>query len=72
MAATIGQLLPDDLGPLLLAGATVVRREGRLFATLAVDTNPWAAPGSDCETQARNLADAGFRVEWTTDAPLAC
>ena len=33
---------------------------------------PWAAPGSDSEKQARKLADAGFRVEWTTDAPLAC
>jgi hypothetical protein len=72
VAATIGQLLPDDLGPLLLAGATVVRREGRLFATVAVATNPWAASGADCEHQAEKLAEAGFRVEWTTDAPMAC
>jgi len=72
VAATIGQLLPEDLGPLLMAGATVVRREGRLFATVAVTSNPWAASGSDSEQQAAALADAGFRVEWTTDAPLAC
>jgi len=72
VAATIGQLLPDDLGPLLLTGATVVRREGRLFATVAVTAGTWAAPGYDGAEQAKKLADAGFRVEWTTDAPLAC
>jgi len=72
VAATIGQLLPDDLGPLLLSGATVVRREGRLFATVAVTADRWAAPGYDGADQAKKLADAGFRVEWTTDAPLAC
>jgi hypothetical protein len=72
VAATIGQLLPDDLGPLLLSGASVVRREGRLFAIVAVPANRWAAPGSDGAEQAKKLADAGFRVEWTTVAPLAC
>jgi hypothetical protein len=72
VAATIGQLLPDDLGPLLLSGATVVRREGRLFATVAVTADAWSAPGYDGADQAKKLADAGFRVEWTTDAPLAC
>ncbi|HZQ79852.1 MAG TPA: hypothetical protein VFE55_21160 [Acidimicrobiia bacterium] len=72
VAATIGQLLPDDLGPLLLAGTTVLRREGRLFATVAVASDPWAPPGAAGETQAEKLAAAGFRVEWTTDAPLAC
>jgi hypothetical protein len=72
VAATIGQLLPDDLGPLLLSGATVVRREGRLFATVAVTADSFAAPGYDGADQAKKLADAGFRVEWTTDAPLAC
>lgn len=72
VAATIGQLLPEDLGPLLLAGATVVRREGRLFATVAVSASPWAAPGSESDEQAQKLADAGLRVEWTTDAPMAC
>jgi hypothetical protein len=39
---------------------------------VAVPSNPWAAPGSDGAEQAQKLADAGFRVEWTTDAPLAC
>jgi hypothetical protein len=72
VAATIGQLLPDDLGPLLFSGASVVRREGRLFAIVAVPADPWAAPGSDGAEQAKRLADAGFRVEWTTVAPLAC
>ena len=69
VAATIGQLLPEDLGPLLLAGTTVVRREGRLFATVAITTSPWAEPGSDVEQVAR-FADAGLKVEWTSDAPL--
>ncbi|MCA1841839.1 MAG: hypothetical protein LC792_01360 [Actinobacteria bacterium] len=69
VAATIAQLLPEDLGPMLLAGATVVRREGRLFATLAVTTNPWAEPDADT-AQADRLAEAGFKVEWTTHAPL--
>jgi hypothetical protein len=72
VAATIGQLLPEDLGPLLLSGATIIRREGRLFATVAVTSNRWAPPGSEDEKQAKKLADAGYRVEWTTDAPLAC
>ncbi|MDQ1518549.1 MAG: hypothetical protein QOE80_4379, partial [Actinomycetota bacterium] len=72
VAATIGQLLPDDFGPLLLSGASVVRREGRLFAIVAVPADRWAAPGSDGAEQAKKLADAGFRVEWTTVAPLAC
>jgi hypothetical protein len=72
VGATIGQLLPADLGPLLLSGATVVRREGRLFATVAITTNPWAAPGTDGAEQAKKLSDAGFRVEWTSTAPLAC
>jgi hypothetical protein len=72
VAATIGQLLPHDLGPLLLSGTTVVRREGRLFATVAVTADPWSPPGSDGAEQAKKLADAGFRVEWTSTAPLAC
>ncbi|MCA1846202.1 MAG: hypothetical protein LC792_24020, partial [Actinobacteria bacterium] len=44
VAATIAQLLPQDLGPMLLSGATVVRREGRLFVTVAVPTNSWSDP----------------------------
>jgi hypothetical protein len=72
VAATIGQLLPEDLGPLLLSGATVMRREGRLFATVAVTTNPWTSSGSDGAQQAKKFADAGFRVEWTSTQPLAC
>jgi len=72
VAATIGRLLPDDLSPYLLAGATVIRREGRLCATVAVTTNPWKTAGSDGARQAQVFADAGFRAEWTSAAPLAC
>ena len=69
VAATIAQLLPEDLGPFLLSGATVVRREGRLFATVAVPTNPWA-PSDTGGAQVERFADAGFKVEWTSNAPL--
>jgi hypothetical protein len=62
VAATIAQLLPADLGPLLMSGATVVRREGRLFATVAV-------PGDDT-AQAARFSDAGFKVDWAANAPL--
>ena len=72
VAATIGQLLPEDLGPLLLAGATVLRREGRLYATVAVTTNPWTPGGADGVEQAQKFAEAGYRVEWTSNVPLAC
>ena len=72
VAATIGQLLPEDLGPLLLSGATVLRREGRLYATVAVTTNPWTPGGSDGAQQAQKFAEAGYRVEWTSNVPLAC
>jgi hypothetical protein len=72
VAATIGQLLPEDLGPLLLSGATVLRREGRLFATVAVTTDPWTPGGSDGTQQAQTFAEAGYRVEWTSTVPLAC
>jgi hypothetical protein len=63
VAATIAQLLPEDFGPLLLSGATVMRREGRLFATVAV-------AGAAGTAQAERFADAGFKVEWTSNAPL--
>jgi hypothetical protein len=62
VAATIGQLLPADLGPLLMSGATVIRREGRLFVTVAV-------PGAD-RAQAERFTDAGFKAEWAANAPL--
>jgi hypothetical protein len=70
VAATIAQLLPEDLDPLLLSGSSVVRREGRLFATVAVTMTPWSAPGTDT-AQAERFADAGFKVEWTQNAPLS-
>ncbi len=68
VAATIAQLLPKDLSPLLVAGTTVIRREGRLCATLAVPTRP-LSEASDTE-QADRFAEAGYRVEWTSNAPL--
>jgi len=64
VAATIAQLLPEDLSPFLLSGATVVRREGRLFATVAV-----TSPAADM-AQIERFADAGFKAEWTTRSPL--
>ena len=68
VAATIAQLLPQDLAPLLVPGATVVRREGRLCATVAVSTGRLSGGADD--QQAERLADAGFRVEWAAGAPL--
>ena len=64
VAATIAQLLPEDLGPLLLPGTTLVRREGRLCATVAV-----AGPGTDL-AQAERFTDAGFKVDWTSNARM--
>lgn len=70
VAATIGQLLPEDLDAFLFEGASVVRREGRLFATIAVTTDPWAPPGTGGSKQAKRFADAGYKVEWTSSTPL--
>jgi hypothetical protein len=69
VAATIGQLLPEDLGPFLQSGATVVRREGRLFAIVAIRNTKWAEPGADA-AQVQRFVDAGFKVEWASKAPL--
>lgn len=69
VAATIAGLLPEDLGPYLQPGATVVRREGRLFAIVAVNTTERSEPDADA-AQAQRLVDAGFKVEWASHAPL--
>jgi hypothetical protein len=69
VAATIAQLLPEDLGPLLMSGASVVRREGRLFAIVAIRNTKWTEPGADT-AQAQRFVDAGFKVEWASKAPL--
>ena len=69
VAATIAQLLPEDLGPLLMSGATVVRREGRLYAIVAVSNSKVAEPGADM-AQAQRFVDAGFKAEWAAKAPL--
>ena len=69
VAATIAGLLPEDLGPYLQPGATVVRREGRLFAMVAVSSTKSSDP--DAETaQVQRFVDAGFKVEWASTAPL--
>jgi hypothetical protein len=68
VAATINGLLPDDLGPYLQPGANVVRREGRLFAIVAVSAR---ASEPDAETaQVQRFVDAGFKVEWAPATPL--
>ncbi len=59
VAATIAQLLPQDLGPLLLSGTTVVRREGRLCATVAV------ARGTPTPTWHRPNASPTPASKWT-------
>ena len=69
VAATIGGLLPDDLGPYLQSGATVVRREGRLFAIVAVNSTKWTEPDAEAAL-AQRFADAGFKVEWAVTTPL--
>ena len=53
----------------LLPGATVVRREGRLFATVAVTSTVGRARRRRTP-QAQRFAEAGFKVEWTSNAPL--
>ena len=69
VAATIAGLLPEDLGPYLQPGASVVRREGRLFAMVAVSSTKSSEP--DAETaQVQRFVDAGFKVEWASTAPL--
>jgi hypothetical protein len=69
VAATIAGLLPDDLGPYLQPGARVVRREGRLFASVAVTGTKWEEPGAEAALVQR-FADAGFKVEWASHTPL--
>ena len=72
VGATLGNLLPDDLGPFLVKGAEVVRREGRLAAIVAVPspTSEWEPAWAD-EQVGRLLAE-GFRAErWDDEASLA-
>ncbi|HEU5448500.1 MAG TPA: hypothetical protein VFW57_05765, partial [Acidimicrobiia bacterium] len=69
VAATIAGLLPEDLGPYLQPGASVVRREGRLFAIVAVNSTKWSEPDAET-TQVQRFIDAGFKVEWASKAPL--
>ncbi|MDQ3946383.1 MAG: hypothetical protein M3357_14765, partial [Actinomycetota bacterium] len=74
VAATLGRLLPDDMDALLVPGARVVRREGRLAALLAIPDShsPWAeSTGGLEEQQAELLRTQGFRVEWSAGDRLA-
>jgi hypothetical protein len=73
VGATMGHLLPEDLEELLVDGATIVRREGRLAALISVpsEESEWAAPSRLAEEQTQRLADAGFRVQWVREICLA-
>jgi hypothetical protein len=75
VAATLGHLLPDDMGALLVPGARVVRREGRLAVLLAIAGSagsPWAESISRLEEEQADLLRAqGFRVEWSQGDRLA-
>lgn len=75
VAATLGHLLPDNLDGLLLPGAQVVRREGRLAVLLAIpaSTSPWGTESTAHleEEQAQFLRNQGFRVEWSEGDRLA-
>lgn len=69
--ATPGRLLPGDFAGLLVGGASVVRREGRLAAVIAVrqPAAGWSQPSFEAgEQQARRLRDEGYRVEFTDHA----
>ena len=70
VAATIAGLLPEDLGPYLQPGASVVRREGRLFAMVAVNSTKWSEPDAAGTAQVQRFVDAGFKVEWASNTPL--
>lgn len=75
VAATLGHLLPDNLDGLLVPGARVVRREGRLAALVAIpgSASPWGAESANRleEQQAEMLRTQGFRVEWSEGERLA-
>ncbi len=69
--ATPGNLLPHDMAKLLMNGATVVRREGRLAAVIAVTmtVNEWARPDvQGGKVLADKLRHEGFRVEFIDQA----
>jgi hypothetical protein len=74
VAATLGHLLPDNFDTLLVPGARVVRREGRLAALVAIPAgnSPWAQNMVELEErQAELLRTQGFRVEWSEGDRLA-
>jgi hypothetical protein len=74
VAATLGHLLPENMDSLLVPGAQVVRREGRLAALVAIPAgnSPWAQNMPELEErQAEVLRTQGFRVEWSEGDRLA-
>jgi hypothetical protein len=73
VAATMSGLLPDDFGDLLVPGASVIRREGRLAALITVPApeSAWAPPAEAAEEQAERLRSAGFRVQWVNEICVA-
>ncbi|MGH8991486.1 MAG: hypothetical protein ACRDZ7_08160 [Acidimicrobiia bacterium] len=71
VAATLGHLLPDNMDGLLVPGAQVMRREGRLAALLAITGSPSTENADREEEQAELLRAKGFRVEWLEGDRLA-
>jgi hypothetical protein len=71
VGATFGNLLPANLGRLLVTDARVVRQEGRLAAVLALPAGAEGSPTSAGEEQAERLREAGYRVEWAQAIHLA-
>ena len=74
VAATLGHLLPDDMGALLVPGARVVRREGRLAVLICIPGagSPWGESVTRLEEEQADLLRAeGFRVEWSQGDRLA-
>ena len=49
--ATVGELLPEDLTPLLVPGTEVIRRDGRVAALLAPAPSDWEEQVRRLETQ---------------------
>ena len=69
VGATLAGLLPDDLTPLLVKGASVVRREGRISALLAVrcEAAGESVPSPEWEEQAARLRARDLMVGWADE-----
>jgi hypothetical protein len=69
VGATVAGLLPVDLTPLLVKGASVVRREGRVSALLAVrcEAADETVPSPEWEEQAARLRARDLKVGWADE-----